>query len=147
MLCTTSPKILENSLRLRRGIGIRSQSLLPGCKVVLELCHALSFLASSQSLREHLACSFLAVKTEPPASVLNRPLSSTLGWALPALGLGRTLPSTPSPPPAPSCSRCAHLSGAGSSEGLPAPRPAPSFAFNGSASRLILFFLRLFPAR
>lgn len=49
---------------------------------------ALSSLAGRQSLREHLACSFLPVKVEPPAFALHLPLSFTFLWARPARGLG-----------------------------------------------------------
>lgn len=54
---------------------------------------------------------------------------------------GSRPPSAPplSLPPSHSHPCCAQLLGARSTEGLRAPRPAPTFAFNGSAPRLILF--------
>lgn len=111
---------------------IKSSSLLPRCRVVLGFRRALLFPASSQSLREHLACPLLL----PAAPVFDQPRLGPSGigpGARPPSGLLRN------PPPSHCRSRCAHLLGAKSSEGLQSPRPAPSFAFNGSALRLILF--------
>lgn len=131
-LSTASPQILENILQVRGAIGIRSQRLLPWCRVVLGCCGALCSPAGSQRLREQLACSFLPVKVEPQAFVLDLPLSSTLGRALPALGLGRAFPPPLHPPqpstnlqPAPLCSppRGQFLRGTLGSPPRPAPPP------------------------
>ena len=143
VLSTAGPKVLENISEVRGVIRVRVQSLLPWRRVILGFRGALSSLAGRQSLREHLACSFLPVKVEPPASAfISATILHLLGPSSPGPGalspspssMLRSLRPTHSSPPC-----CAHLGEAGSSEGPLAAHPAPSFAFNGSALCLILF--------
>lgn len=133
VLSTAGPKVLENISEVRGVIRIRVQSLLPWRRVILGFHGALSSLAGRQSLREHLACSFLPVKVEPPASAFRSAtiLHLLLGPSSPGPGalppfpssMLRSLRPTHSSPPAPAALTSARP-GPQRDPWLPAPPPA-----------------------
>ena len=153
VLSTAGPKVLENISEVRGVIRIRVQSLLPWRRVILGFHGALSSLAGRQSLREHLACSFLPVKVEPPASAFRSAtiLHLLLGPSSP--GPGALPPSLPlcsaafgqltaaPPPPLRSPRRGRVL------RGTPGCPPRPQLCIQWECSVFDPLFLRVFRVR